>query len=107
MPLQRKEESGAEIEIFFLTSRRQSCVVAVQNARVKALEIANSLNQSLGPARHINEESTDEFTGRELEERNTEKTETFQELIKLATVTVVTKVFVAFELKVKTKKRPK
>ena len=82
-------------------------MVAVQNARVKALEIANSLNQSLGPARHINEESTDEFTGRELEERNTERKETFQELIKLATVTVVTKVFVAFELKVKTKKRPK
>ena len=91
----------------FFASRRQSCVLAVQNARVKALEIANSLNQSLGQARHINEESTEEFTGRELEERNTERTQTFQELIKLTTVTVVTKVLVAFELKVKKKKRHK
>ena len=79
----------------------------MQNARVKALEIANSLNQSLGQARHIHEEATEEYTGKELERRSGERTETFQELIKFATVTVVTKIFVAFELKVKTKKRAK
>lgn len=92
---------------YFCTFRRQSCVIAVQNARVKALEIANSLNQTLGPAKHIYEQSTEEYTGRDLETRNTEKTETFQELIRLATATVITRVFVAFELKVKTKRRAK
>ena len=90
--------------IFF---RRMSCVLAVQNARVKALEIANSLNQNLGQARHIHEQATEEYMGRESEGRIIERTETFQELIKSATVTVVTKVFVAFELKIRSKKRAK
>jgi uncharacterized protein YggE len=90
-----------------ITFRRQSCVLAVQNARVKALEIANSLNQNLGQARQIHEQAIEEYTGRESEGRSIERTETFQELIKSATVTVATKVFVAFELKVRSKKRTK
>jgi uncharacterized protein YggE len=99
-----------------ITFRRQSCVLAVQNARVKALEIANSLNQNLGQARQIHEQAIEEYTGRvrrekgegsQSEGRSIERTETFQELIKSATVTVATKVFVAFELKVRSKKMTK
>ena len=95
------------MKVLVFLFRRQSCVLAVQNARIKAIEIASSLNQSLGQARHIHEQSMEEYTGKDVEERFTEKTETFQDLIKSATVSVITKVFVAFELKVKTKKKTK
>lgn len=87
--------------------RRQACLVALHNAKVKAVEMARSLNQTLGRARQIQEESTEEYTGSmaDLTHEHGNNDGTFQELLKLATVTVVTKICVSFELKGKTKKR--
>lgn len=82
-------------------------MLAVQNARVKAMQIASSLNQTLGEARHICEISTEEFTGQDIIGRNERKIKSFQELVNSATVTVATKVFVAFELNAQKNKRKK
>ena len=73
---------------------------------MKALEITSSLNQTLGKARKIHEESTEEYTGTGSEITEHENNSgIYQQLLKSATVTVVTKVSVSFELKGKTKKK--
>lgn len=86
---------------FNIYLRRQSCVVAVQNARAKGLEIANSLGQTLGPARFIQELSTEEFNEMEIRSNNVNGRKTFQEMLKSSALTFVTKVFAVFVLKVK------
>ena len=72
---------------------------------MKALEITRSLNQTLGRARLIQEESTEEYTGSATDETEHESNGSFQELLKLATVTAVTKVSVSFQLKGKARKK--
>lgn len=75
--------------------------MAVQNARAKGLEIANSLGQTLGPARFIQELSTEEFNEMEIRSNNVNGRKTFQEMLKSSALTFVTKVFAVFVLKVK------
>lgn len=86
--------------------RRQACVCAVRNAKNKALEVVQILNQSLGPPMLIKEEHYEEYVGNNkeisLENKDMEHL-TFQEKVALATVTVTIKIFAIFEIKEKMK----
>ena len=67
-------------------------------------------NQSLGPPILIREEHYEEFVGNHTESLHGDKAEeqlTFQQKVAVATVTVIVKIFVIFEIREKAKARKK
>lgn len=92
----------------FVVFRRQACVCAVRNAKNKALEVVQMFNQCLGPPVLIREEHYEEFVGNHTEPslgNNPEGQLTFQQRVAIATVTVIVKIFVIFEIREKAKAR--
>ncbi|KAI8498674.1 PREDICTED: interleukin-1 receptor-associated kinase 1-binding protein 1-like [Branchiostoma belcheri] len=87
--------------------RRQACLLAVRNARQKAVEVARLLRSSVGQPISIKEESCREWEGppAQGQSHDQDKPMTYQERIAMATVTVQAKVFASFELKPKEKGR--
>lgn len=86
--------------------RRQACVCAVRNAKNKALEVVQMFNQCLGPPVLIREEHYEEFVGNHTEHGDKAEGElTFQQKVAIATVTVIVKIFVIFEIREKSKAR--
>ena len=91
---------------FFVLFRRQACVCAVRNAKNKALEVVQMFNQCLGPPVLIREEQYEEFVGNHTEHSDKAEGElTFQQKVAIATVTVIVKIFVIFEIREKSKAR--
>ena len=88
----------------FVVFRRQACVCAVRNAKNKALEVVQMFNQCLGPPVLIREEHYEEFVGNHTEHGDKAEGElTFQQKVAIATVTVIVKIFVIFEIREKAK----
>ncbi|XP_013401032.1 interleukin-1 receptor-associated kinase 1-binding protein 1 [Lingula anatina] len=79
--------------------RRQTCLTAVHNAKIKAQEIARSLNQSVGQAVSVSEDSSSEWegTGEIAPEQLQHLTQ--QQRIAMATISCSVKVMAVFELK--------
>lgn len=91
---------------FLVLFRRQACVCAVRNAKNKALEVVQMFNQYLGPPVLIREEHYEEFVGSHTEHGDKAEGElTFQQKVAIATVTVIVKIFVIFEIREKAKAR--
>ena len=84
--------------------RRLACVNAVKNARSKADAIAQFVNQRLGSAIEIKEESITEVMGESTQSQSTNEF-SIRSKIEACTVTVNVKVSATFELEPKQKKK--
>ena len=75
----------------------------MNNAKTKAIEMARFLNQTIGPALSVKEEHCHEWEGSIDGAHDTDQTQTFQQRLQHATITVNTKVSATFSLKSKVK----
>nr|XP_036861990.1 interleukin-1 receptor-associated kinase 1-binding protein 1 isoform X2 [Manis javanica] len=87
--------------------RRQACLVAVENAQRKAQEVCNLVGQTLGMPLLIKEEETREWEGHTDEHQPSELSHslTAHQKVQSATIHAASKVFMAFEVKGKEKKK--
>ncbi|XP_073080914.1 interleukin-1 receptor-associated kinase 1-binding protein 1 isoform X1 [Manis javanica] len=87
--------------------RRQACLVAVENAQRKAQEVCNLVGQTLGMPLLIKEEETREWEGHtdEHQPSGLSHSLTAHQKVQSATIHAASKVFMAFEVKGKEKKK--
>ncbi|XP_068137623.1 interleukin-1 receptor-associated kinase 1-binding protein 1 [Hyperolius riggenbachi] len=83
--------------------RREVCLTAVNNARRKAQEVCHLVGQSLGRSIIIREEEMKEWEDQS--EVSCTQSSSFQHKIKTGTVYVTSKVFAAFEIRGKDKRK--
>lgn len=85
-------------------SRRQTFLQAVNNARLKAEEIARFLGQSLGRPLLVKEDHSHEWKGQPSDHiPDLDKPLTLQQRLSMASLTINVKISAVFELKSKQK----